>query len=473
MAGVILPAAADLHLLFTRDELCRHLISELKEQQAGSGLPTHLWFGTTDGLLAGGDATLGPANPFSGASLQLIDPSPGDRSLDAWLHLSQVVLLVDLVDQHGQGLTTIGQCRQQRLDPRQVLPENSTICFNSPLQGDGLVGEPLRYAGSDRLEAEQEHRPVWVLERYVKRWRHFGQGSQLGLHAFALGEQAWRTSLAVDWALQESAQCLRRSDRRLVLRSAALALALVLLHLHLQRLSSSFLPSLLLLAGAAVLLGIQPQRQQAQQWWCLAQELWLQDTWYRFGLKEALALRLPHQRRRDDGAGRGELLHLLQSHQLALALDGAPQPWCRRELGDGIAGLERHLELIQQAIRQRRAVARLMLLPALLCVGLALIALLQADTQLLELVVLVAGVALSALWLARPLPLGRLERLERHRRSLEAEIPRLKRLLQGSELSDPNLRGEIAGSFHRIGEQLLDLNNDAMEASAWNWAVQP
>lgn len=474
MAGVILPAASDAQLLLKRPELCRHLIAELKEQQGGSGLPDlRVWLATTDGLLADRDAAHHLAGQLSSAAIQLIDPPPFCRSLDSWLHLSQVVVLVDLVDQHCQGHTSMGQCRQQRLAPRHVLPEHSTICLNSPLQGDGLQGAPQRYAGSRRLEEEQEHYPVRLLERYAQRWRHFGQGSPLGLHAFSLGEEAWRTSQAVDWALQESAQCLRRSNRRLMLRSGALALLLVLLHQQLQRLNSSFLPSLLLLAVAATLLGIQPQRQRAQQWWCLAQELWLQDTWHRFGLKDPLALRLPHQRRRERGGGGSDLLHLLQSHQLALALDAAPKPWGRPDLCDAIAGLERHLELTQQAIRKRQVQARLMLLPALLCAGLALVALLQANTHQIDRVVLVAGVALSALWLARPLPLGRLERLERHRRTLEAEIPPLKRLLQGSELSDANLRGEIAGSIHRIGEQMLDLSNDAMEATAWNWAFQP
>jgi len=61
----------------------------------------------------------------------------------------------------------------------------------------------------------------------------------------------------------------------------------------------------------------------------------------------------------------------------------------------------------------------------------------------------------------------------RHVRSLETEIPQLKQLLLASDLNEPSLRDEVVVSFHRSGEQLLDLCNDALDASVWNWPVQP
>ena len=475
MAGVIFPSASDAETLLSRPELRKHLLAELVDQQGGavSPLTMHLWIGTADGQMA--SETLLPllAVHLCTPTMQLLQPADLSRGLPTWLRLSQVVVMVDVADSHGRGRNALGPCRQQRLDPSQALPQHTTICLTAPVQGDGLTAPALRYAGSIRLEPETEHHPVKSLERYTSRWSNFGRDPLPSAPAGTLGEQGWKTAVAVEWALNESQALLQRSDRRLLLKAVVLALGLVGIHLLIHQVTTRFLPSLVLLTAAAAVLSIQPMRQRAQQWWCLGEGVWLQDTWHRLGIKDEVAERLPRQQRLDARRDRGQLLHLLRSHQLALVLEGTPQPWSRIDLSDAIAGLERHFVEMKQAIRHRQGVESMMLLPALLCAGLALIALLQADTLPIELLVLVAGVAISALWLHRPLPLGRRERLVRHVRSLETEIPQLKQLLLASDLNEPSLRDEVVVSFHRSGEQLLDLCNDALDASVWNWPVQP
>jgi hypothetical protein len=475
VAGVILPSAADAETLLNRPELRKHLLAELADQQGGAGSPLtmHLWIGSADGQLASEPIVQALAPHLGSSSIQLIQPAQLSRGMSSWLRLSQVVVMVDVMDPHGQGRNAIGFCRQHRLEPSQALAQQTTICLSTPEHGDGLTVPSQRYEGPARLEPEEGHQPVHSLERFTNRWRAFGQDPLPIAPTATLGEQGWKTAVAVEWALKESQVLLQRSNRRLLLKAVSLALALLGIHLLLHQVTSRFLPSLLLLAAAAVVMSIQPLRQRAQQWWCLAQGIWLQDTWHRLGLNDEVAEQLPQQQRLDARRDRGQLLHLLRSHQLALALEGNPQPWGQIDLSDAIAGLERHLDQMKKAIRQRQAVQNLMLFPTLVCAALALIALLNTDTLAIERLVLVAGVALLALWLDRPLPLGKRERLERHVLTLERQIPQLKILLLGSNLNEPNLRGEIVGSFHRIGEQLLDLCNDSLEASVWNWPLQP
>jgi hypothetical protein len=202
--------------------------------------------------------------------------------------------------------------------------------------------------------------------------------------------------------------------------------------------------------------------------------LWVQDTWHRFGLADRADEQLAgfELQPLDSPGVPGQLLQLLHSHDLALALAPPLPAWGRPELADAIEGLQHHCDLVEATIRYRQAEQRLMLLPAAVC-GVLLLGVVIANAVLIKQAILVAATALIALWLHRPLPLVRRERLVRHLRTLELELPDLRRGLSGADLSEPNLRASLVASIRRVGAELIDLANDALEASSWTWTFTP
>ncbi|MEB3105624.1 MAG: hypothetical protein VKN17_07590, partial [Cyanobacteriota bacterium] len=350
----------------------------------------------------------------------------------------------------------------------QALAQQSTVVFTLPLHCDGVL-RPVRYAGSRRLAEEQEQHPALDLEKLCRDWQSAQHRMVDNLPRDGLSARGWRIGLVVAWAMERSSILLRRSDRRLLLKSIALAIVLVALTPLLHQLTTRLIPSVLLLAAGSVLLSVQPLRKRAQQWWCLAQALWVQDTWHRFGLREPVAECLHRHPPLDGGRESGQLLQLLRSHDLALAVEPTQPAWGREELADAIAVLERHAERVDTSIRQRQSEQRLMLLPAGVCVVL-LLGVVMVNVVLIKQVILLASTALLVLWLHRPLPLVRRYRLIRHRRAVSAEIIELRRGLAGSDLADPHLRTALAASIHRVGVELIDLGNDALEAANWAWA---
>ncbi len=400
----------------------------------------------------------------------LVDPSvhPGDFS--CWLLASPVVVLMGFEPGIEGGDTSVERLRSERLGG--ALAVHTTIALTIPPQGDGLVGRPDRYAGSAALTSVQEHRPGQALGRYATTWIKARKSLRNTAPASSLTTRGWETALAVAWALERSRSLLQRSDRRLLFKALTLALVLVAMAPWLHQLSTRFIPGALLLAAGAVGLAIQPLRQRAQQWWCLAQALWVQDTWHRFALTDEVADRLPYRQPLDSVREPGQLLQLLRSHELALALEAPPPPWGRAELADAIEGLQQHCDLVDVTIRYRQAEQRLMGLPAAVC-GVLLLGVVVANAVLIKQAILVAATAVIALWLHRPLPLVRRERLVRHLRTLESELPDLRRGLSGADLSEPNLRASLVASIRRVGAELIDLANDALEASSWTWTFTP
>lgn len=471
-AGVVLPPVHLAEGLVRRPEVWLHLCHELNEHMgaAGSCLPCALWFVCADGAPA--PATLQESIRSLLASLpgvDLVNPDPEAGELARWLQSSPLVLLLQFEGAPGYDATLAMGLRNERLS--QALPQHITLALTLPTQGDGGV-RTVRYAGSRFLGEEQERRPALALVKYSGDWRAAQQRLIDRLSRDGLSACGWRTGLGVAWALERSRSLLRRSDRRLLLKAVTLAVVLVVLTPLVHQLTTRFIPGVLLLAIGAVLLCMQPLRRQAQQWWCLAQALWVQDTWFRFGFKEQAAERLPHLQPLDSAREPGQLLHLLRSHDLALALEPPPPAWGRKELADAITALERHDEWIHDSIRQRQGEQRLMLLPAGIC-GALLLGLVVVNVVLMKQALLVAATALIGLWVHRPLPLVRRERLVRHRSVLTAGIVELRRGLAGADLADPHLRAALAASIHRVGVELIDLANDGLEAANWTWTFTP
>ncbi len=473
LAGLVLPPAREAEALARRPELWRHVAHELSEQFAAvrSSCPCALWICCADGrpppsALSGAIAALAAGLP---AHVRL-DPAlePGDPL--RWLQASPVVVLLDFEPHLPSDDRSVERLRHQRL--RGALAAQATIALTLPRTGDGLVDRADRYAGAAALPPEQDVRPGQGLARYARAWRGARQELSDQAPESCLTRKGWETDLAVAWALGQSRALLGRSDRRLLAKALALALGLVLVAPWLHQLTPRFIPGVLLGAAGAVGLSIQPLRQRAQQWWCLAQALWVQDSWHRFGLGEAVAEQLPQRQPLDSAREPGQLRHLLCCHALALALEEPPPAWGRGELADAIEGLQQHCRQVDTTLRRRQGERRLMLLPALVCVLLLLGAGLT-NAVLIKQAILAVGTALVALWLHRPLPLVRSERLLRHLRVLEGELPDLRRGLTGADLGEPNLRASLLASIQRVGAELIDLANDALEASSWSWTFTP
>lgn len=471
-AGVVLPPAPAAEGLRQRPELWRHLAHELSEQVCGAGsfVPRALWFVCADGAPAPA-ALLEPITALleNLPGLHLVHPELESGELARWLRSSPVVLVLQLAAAPGEDPSAALALRNERLS--QALPPHSTLVLTLPRQGDGLQ-RTVRYAGSRSLAEEQERHPARALIQHHGDWHTAQQRLIDTLPRHGLSARGWRTGLAVAWALERSRNLLQRSDRRLLLKAIAMAMVLVALAPLLHQLTTRFIPAVLLLAVGGAGLSVQPLRQRAQQWWCLAQALWVQDTWHRFALREQVAERLPHHQPLDAAREPGQLLQLLRSHDLALAVEPSPPAWGREELADAIAALEQHGERVDHSIRQRQSEQRLMLLPAWICAVL-LLGVAAVNAVLIKQAILVAATALIALWLHRPLPLVRRERLIRHRRALSAEIGELRRGLAGVDLAEPHLRAALAASIHRVGVELIDLANDALEAANWSWTFTP
>lgn len=475
VAGVVLPPAREAEGLARRPELWRHLAHELNEQFAAAPASCRcaLWIRCADDQPV--PAALGDAITDVRAQLPphaLVDLSAHAGDPSRWLVASPVVVLLAFEPGPDGNDASVERLRHERL--RGALAVHATIALTLPRQGDGLAGRPDRYAGSAPLASDQDHRPGKALGRYDTLWRKVRQRLSDTAPASSLTARGWQTDLAVAWALERSRSLLQRSDRRLLFKALALALGLVAVAPLLHQLTTRFIPGALLLAVGAVGLAVQPLRQRAQQWWCLAQVLWVQDTWHRFGLADRAEEQLAGFERQplDSPKEPGQLLQLLRSHELALALATAPPAWGRPELADAIEGLQRHCDRVEATIRYRRSEQRLMGFPAAVC-GVLLLGVVVANAVLIKQVILVAATALMALWLHRPLPLVRRERLVRHLCTLESELPDLRRGLSGADLSEPNLRASLAASIRRVGAELIDLANDALEASGWSWSFTP
>ena len=200
----------------------------------------------------------------------------------------------------------------------------------------------------------------------------------------------------------------------------------------------------------------------------------MQATWQRFGVKQDVARQLPALQQLNSRHDRGQLVQLLRAHQLGLNLEGETHPWGQAELADALWGLRQQHALIQKAIETRQELVRWMQISAGAALALMIVTWVSSGDELsLQSLALVACTAIIALWLCRPLPLGNRERLRRHQRALEAELPELDRMLAGSTLADANLRAAVVGSVQRIGSEVMDLSKDALEATAWNWMIRP
>jgi hypothetical protein len=470
-AGVVLPSVQACEGLQHRPELWRHLRHELQEQciSIGRGMPSALWILGADGAaapaaLAERIATLKESLP----GIQAFNPEVAASDVGRWLKSSAVVVLLELEPAPGQATISGLALRNQRLN--QALPEHSTLVMTMPRQGDGILLTE-RFAGSRRLADEQTNHPACDLAAHSSRWQTAQQRLINTMPNQGLSEQGWTTALRVGWALEQSTNLLVRSDRRLLLKAIAMAVLLVAVAPLLHQLTTRLVPAVVLLAAGAGLLCFQPLRQRALQWWCLAQALWVQDTWHRFSLREPVAERLPREQPLDSRRQPGQLLQLLRAHDLALAVEPTSPDWGREALADAIAALEQHIDRISTTIDQHRREQRLMVVPAGIC-AILLLGVAMLNAVLIKQVILVSATALIALWLHRPLPLVRRERLIRHQRALETEITGLRTGLASADLSRTHQRDALVGSIQRVGVELIDLANDALEAAQWTWTFR-
>ena len=427
--GLVLPCASVSHHLLQRPRVWDLLVHELERQllPIPSGALQVWWICAdaqpTDNALAGRLSGLLPASLRHG--FRRI-PS-GD--LDRWLRHSQAVIHLRFPQQlHGT-------------DPEQQL-------LNQRLQAS-LAGwqtiDLVMHADADRLSDQQRY------------WGH-NRGT---------GQDDWPSALRGAETLltppprARSKAMQRASDRRLLWQAALLALLVV----GARHLSPALAPSLLVLLAGAWLMARQPLRQGSQQWWCLEQLLWVQDTWHRFALRDCPAERLPALPFAARGRGALDLRAVLRSHQLWLWMLPESPPWGRLELVDSIEAIRERQDQLSALMQLQRWRQRLVQLLLAIAAVLAVVAIKREGSQLMEELLLVIGVAIVAIGLATPVPMVPLERLRHHLRLLEEEGPELGRAQRADALAEPNLRASVEAALQRLGLAIVDLCDDALRAA--------
>jgi len=427
--GLVLPCARVTHHLIQRPRVWDLLVHELERQliPPPTGALQVWWICADDQLpdnaLEDRLSALLPANLRHG--LRRI-PS-GD--LNRWLRHSQAVIHL----RFPQPLHAV--------DPEQELLSQRLQASLTNWQTIDLV----MHVDADRLSDQQ---------RYRGRVR--GAGDDLWPSALRGAD-----SLLTPPPLARSRDMQRASDRRLLWQAALLALLVV----GARHLAPALAPSLLVLLVGAWLMARQPLRQCSQQYWCLEQLLWVQDTWQRFALRDCPAERLPALPLADRGSGALDLRAALRSHQIWLWMQPEPEPWGRPELVDGIEAMRErqdHLNALMQMQCWRQRLVQLLLAIAAV---LAVVAIKREGSQLMEELLLVIGVAIVAIGLATPVPMVPLERLRHHLRQLEEEGPELGRAQRADALAEPKLRASVEAALQRVGLAIVDLCDDALRAA--------
>lgn len=463
--GIVLPPADQCDRLVHRPELWRLLSHDLAQQfSEASGCEGVLWIVDALGkpvpeCLEGWIGFLVRQLP----DVQLLKAvSLAGAALDCWLRSSTVVVFLELEEGRQDGDPGDHLLRCERLS--HALPQHLNLLLEAPEHGDGLI-RISRYAGRRLLEANQTRFPLATLSRYEHFWQNTQEQLMARMPRQELSAEGWKAAMQRQWTLEIAQGLMQRRDRGLLWKLLLLLAVVLIMAPVLAWPASRWLPGLLLIGSLLMAYSGQPQRQRALRWWVFGQTLWLQDVWHRFGLAEEAAERLPVLQPLESRADRGLLLHLLRSHQLALLVAEPSPDWQQPQVSDLLAVMDRDDQRLTIAMDQQQWLQRWMAVAGGGIVLLLLLSLVMPGTVWLQQAIVALGVLLINLWGERPLPRLSHPRLRRHQQTLQRELLPLKQALAGLDLQQPAHRRVVATHVQRLGSELMDLANDALERS--------
>ena len=449
-----------------RPELWKHILHELKDQLTfhEPHLPVALWITCSDKTIL----PLSLVEVVAELTSQIVGhicilPQSLISELPDFLCSSQLVLFLEQVG--GSLITDSGLSELRNARLATTLPQHATLCLQLPQLADGVLRID-RYAGKKLLKGDQLVRPLLRHLDYSRSWLQSRQHLADSISPCGLSRHGWTIAINMAWALERSSKLMRRNHRELLFK-AVLLVALILLVMPLiHQYTTRLLPDFILLVLGLLWLGQQQLHRCAQQWWCLAQALWIQDTWHRFGLIEDAASNLMPLTALDSGDDQGQLVDLLRSHQSILWLSNYQSEWSQVDIADLLSAVEQYLGRVRQSCFARQAHQRIAMLIAAGCMALACVRLTMFSSFLLAEAFMMMAIAAVVIFLDRPLPKAQGQRLIRHIRTLESEMLSLKAYLLDADRLNVNSRIAIVGNVHRIGIEVMDLANDSLELLA-------
>lgn len=443
--GLLLPTSSISDRLLHRPELMKLVADELR-QQLGSAPSSQLllWAVCADGcppcpqLLAMVFRAL-PAAQVLGEDSETVAAEVVER----WIRQSQVMIHLRLANIRGGDALEQSWLRQRLLSSR---PEWRTTDLLVEPEAD-RCSHQHRYRGDAPLDGDARPRPVLeVLQEQLTP---------------QVGELDLLASEPRTWLMRRCVIARRRSNQRLLWQACLLAVLLVAM----RGVVDALAPAVVLLLAGVWWMSRQPWRERSQQWWCLQQLLWVQDSWHGFGLCDCPAERPRPISRVPRGEQLLDLNAALRCHAIWLSMQPTPGAWGRPELTDAIKVVveqRQALHDLERRQRQRRQQVRLLLS---LAAVLVMVSLLTDASRLLEQLLLVVLVLVVAIGLASPIPLLPLEQLLEHQSLLRAELTELERGQRAETLSDPKLRASVEAAVQRIGMELVDLCDDSFQAA--------
>ena len=461
--GILLPASDGSGVLSTRLEALKDLEFELSKRLDGStseDLSLLIWW-----HCVGGGSLPKPlceqldhlVLTNSGLKAKSVAELPG--GLDRWLVNSQVVIQVTVPERGADRIQVAGNLLLERRLAHS-LSGWSTVVQRLHPNADQSAKWQLFRGGWELESSDGEHRPLVELQRSLSDLNRMPHRRSVDTRDDQVTTaEALLSQRGSAWALRKSGKLMEISDRRLWLQASALAFLLVTL----RQLLPTVVPELLVLLFGVWLLSRQPLRQRAQQWWCIADVLWIEDLWSCFALEESPSDWLPPGQPLDRKDDHGALVGLLKAHQLWLWLTPPTATWQRPQLVEVIEILRSREGRLEGSLLQHDSIARAMAV----CLG-AMAALMAVSLYLherwLDQLLLLLGVTMATLWLGRPLPLVAKERLRQHLRRLELTRLPLITAQAHEDLSDPGLRQSVALAIRRVGAEVLDLCGDGLQS---------
>lgn len=438
-------------------------------------------------------------------------PSPlAQRHRSTLLHLSSVVILASSDEPQSPHSSRV--THHALLEERQrcslpchhtlqlIVSRESVACHRGSRPGSCSTLQPPSRSWRQPLAPALDDDPCdpslllspllaaqrrWLSEQAALQQRWASWSHQ---HAVRCSVRGQRSAMAAFWSQQEAQHQQQHIDRRLSARAPALALGLPLLLALIPSLRGYPWLVLALLAAAALLLLKDPLPPRVLAAWCLAELLWVQDLSHRFALVhecEVVGQSLVPDLPRSSGRlplpaihwlhghstlqqTQQDLLQQLQSHWLALLLQGPAQPWGKPELSDALCLVQRHQQAVQ-ALLTGRAIRDPFLSSCLISLMLVLLWSLLASSAPLSANPLLLGLTILclALWLRHgPLAVTQY-RLRRHKTEIDQVWRELRRALDASDLEHPDQRTHLRAQVLAICNKMADLVHDAFEASRW------
>jgi hypothetical protein len=414
--------------------------------------------------------------------------SPAELGLDAEaaMALSQIVIAIHFADD-GR-LPPTAQDRLWQLRLQQSLPHQRSMALEVHRQRDQVLSRQRRPEHASADDPGRPRSPAKLLEQRrhtLAYWcRLEGDGTQPGweeqlqsicnqVNPQGLSDRGWHTRILVTWALWRSGRWSRWHRRWLVGGATAVIL--------LSWLTPALLPArpvlpMACLYGIAALLGwllLRPLRLQAQQWWCLAQLFWVQDSWWCFHRDDLPSQRLTASAGMSSTALQGPLVQLLQAHQVDLLLRDRPMAWHRDDVNDVVKALELQTDKCKKLeFRTRR---RRDLIQGLIVVAafLLLLDVIGPSSLIIRQGLLTVLFLWAAIWLGSDGPMLPPQRLRRHRLQLSQYKSQLEDWSLGADPSNAVQRQMVSDVIESIGQEQLDLITDGLDHPSMLGAPRP